>query len=485
MMRAQTHLDLEPGGLPWPRALRLSLLLGAAFAFALPATVAAQEIPDEFSLPAPSPTPTPAPQGPADERAGVRIGPRVIGEERTPAPTPTPQPSPRATVATPTPSPTRTPAPSSARTAAPTSQTTPTPSSSRTGQPAERQGAATASTSDDPDIRNEDAQGAEIAVDEPAGPGFETFDADSDAGADVGAGGWYDVDRVGEETDAASAPAATGIAGSTATDGSLIGSLGGLPGWISAALALLVALLGAVAWVLWRRREQATPALAAPDFDLATGVRRTFGESMPTSARSGVRARPGMGDTPSPGEKEPGSIAATAMREPTRVDLGLTIDEASRSVMRFTIEFTLEIFNRSDHALRDLNISAKLACAQRGAGNSAPVAGGQPIAQIERIGPQQSRRVSGKLQLPVEEITPISQGGKPVLIPLLHFTLDSEGQPAIARTFVVGTPSASSKTRVHPLLLEGPPGGFARLRAHLIRQPDLGDTAAARSTEPV
>lgn len=237
--------------------------------------------------------------------------------------------------------------------------------------------------------------------------------------------------------------------------------------------------------MLWRRRVQPPPALAAPDFDLANGVRRTFGESMPERAQPGARPRPGTGDASAMAREEFGATAATAMREPARIDLELTIDEASRSVMRFTIEFTLEVFNRSDHALRDLTISAKLACAKRGSRNAAPVAGGQPIAEIERIGPQQSRRVSGRLQLPIDEITPISQGGKSVLIPLLHFTIASAGEPGIHRTFVVGTPSATSKTRVHPLLLEGPPGGFARLRAQAIHQPDLGDTSVARSAEPV
>jgi hypothetical protein len=38
------------------------------------------------------------------------------------------------------------------------------------------------------------------------------------------------------------------------------------------------------------------------------------------------------------------------------------------------------------------------------------------------------------------------------------------------RTFVVGTPSETSQSRVHPLTLDGPPGGLPMLRAQMIKQ---------------
>jgi hypothetical protein len=248
---------------------------------------------------------------------------------------------------------------------------------------------------------------------------------------------------------------------------------------MGAALALLIALIAAAGWMLWRRREQAPLSLAAPASGLTPGLRRALPESgtpMGAAPARSAGAREPVYDSTRPAEAE-------APREPARIDLSLTVDDAARSLMRFTIGFTLEVFNRSDHAVRDLNVSAKLACARRGNRNAARVSGGQPIGAIERIGPQQSRKLTGKLQLPIEEITPIDQAGKPVLIPLVHIMLEGEGRPATTRTFVVGTPSTASKTRVHPLLLEGPPGSFARLRAQLIRQPDIG-AAAPRPTEP-
>ena len=82
--------------------------------------------------------------------------------------------------------------------------------------------------------------------------------------------------------------------------------------------------------------------------------------------------------------------------------------------------------------------------------------------------------------MPVREIKPIAQSGKPVMIPLVHFTLEAAKQPAMDRSFVIGTPSATSITRVHPLLLEGPPGGLPPLRAQLIKHPAPEPTRATQ-----
>jgi outer membrane biosynthesis protein TonB len=164
------------------------------------------------------------------------------------------------------------------------------------------------------------------------------------------------------------------------------------------------------------------------------------------------------------------SVAKPIPTSPLDVDLTLDIKSASRSLMRMSVEFTLEIANRSDQAVRDLNIAGELSSAREGAAGPAPVDKTQHLTKVDRIAPQQSRRVSGTLQLPMSEVTAIRQNGNPVVIPLIHFRLGSANQPAIKRTFVVGTPSAMSNTRVHPLLFDGPPGGLPPLRAQLIKQ---------------
>ena len=163
-------------------------------------------------------------------------------------------------------------------------------------------------------------------------------------------------------------------------------------------------------------------------------------------------------------------VAKANPTPPLDVALRLDIKSASRSLMRMSVEFTLEIANRTDHAVRDLNVAGELSTAREGAAGPAPVDKTKHLTKVDRIAPRQSRRVSGTLQLPMSEITAIRQNGNPVVIPLVHFRLGTANQPAIKRTFVVGTPSATSTTRVHPLLFDGPPGGLPPLRAQLIKQ---------------
>jgi hypothetical protein len=167
-----------------------------------------------------------------------------------------------------------------------------------------------------------------------------------------------------------------------------------------------------------------------------------------------------------------GPLASDAPSHPVtempRLDLALEVVSASRSLMMFTIDYRLNFSNRSDRAVRDLNVSAQLACAQRGSGNAPPVAGGQPVGTIERIGPHQTRTVAGQVQLPLSDVRAILQGQKPIFIPLLHLTMDSAGHTPFTRSFVLGTPSAVSQERLHPIPLDTPPGGVSGLKAREI-----------------
>lgn len=204
--------------------------------------------------------------------------------------------------------------------------------------------------------------------------------------------------------------------------------------WLAALLCLLLAGLGV--W-LWRKRSAGrVTKLAAP--------------SKPRPAPS-VDAING------------------AAQDPPRVDLGLEIVVATRSLMQFSIDYRVILSNRSNRAVRDLNVSAQLVSARRGAPNAPPIAGGQPLEPIERIGPQQSRAVSGRLQMPLAEVGAILQGRKPLFIPLLHVTIEGAGQPALTRSFVVGTPSEASGGRLHPIPLDTPPGSLQGLKAREIR----------------
>lgn len=232
----------------------------------------------------------------------------------------------------------------------------------------------------------------------------------------------------------ASAPAdAGGEAGTPSLSGA------SLPAWwpfAAGGLGALV-LLGGAALLLRRRRKARPLRLAAP------------GAEAPVAA--------------------PGTDSA-----PPRLDLALEITGATRSLMMFTLEYRLTIANRSERAVGDLHSALRLACARAGAGASAGAA--QALGGIARIGPHQARSLTGTLQLPLSAIAPLRQGRTPLFVPLVHVTLEGESLPALARTFVIGTPSPSG--RVHPIALDAPPGGIAGLVAQAVAAPPPASAAA-------
>jgi hypothetical protein len=198
-----------------------------------------------------------------------------------------------------------------------------------------------------------------------------------------------------------------------------------------------LALLGTGA-LLWRRRTPRVPQLPAP-------------------ALAGA------------------APAAPPPQDPPRLDLMLEITAASRSLMTFTLEYRLVIANRSARAVNDARVAVQLVCA-RSSGGGAPSAGAaQGLVDAGRIGPHQSRTVTGTVQLPLSAITPLRQGRTPLFVPLAHVTLAAEGLPAQARTFVIGMPSTLGGTsgRVHPIALDVPPGGIAGLVAQAVTLPPV------------
>jgi hypothetical protein len=186
-------------------------------------------------------------------------------------------------------------------------------------------------------------------------------------------------------------------------------------------------LLGA-AGLAWRRRQPKVLRLAAPD-PTARRMAADHGETLP------------------------------------RLEITLEVTSATRSVMTFSLGYRLTIANRSDRAVSDLGVAVQLAPAQRGDGNAAAPGAAQRLDRIARVGPHQARTITGEVQLPLSAIPPLRQAAVPLFIPLLHATLEGEGQSVLSRSFVIGTPSTSGAGRVHPIRLDTPPGGIAGLVA--------------------
>ena len=199
--------------------------------------------------------------------------------------------------------------------------------------------------------------------------------------------------------------------------------------WLAAGAALLASLLGAL--LLWRRRKPKELRLAA---------------------------------APTIPERDAEPVLA-------RIDLALEIPGATRSLRMFTLRYRLTLASRSDRAVNDLVVAVWLVCAKRGASNPVPLAAAQNIQPVERIGPHQSRTISGEVVLPLTAITPVMHGQAPLFIPLLNITIEGEGQQAIAKSFVIGTPGSGGEGRVQPLMMTGPPGALPELTARPIDPP--------------
>jgi len=184
-------------------------------------------------------------------------------------------------------------------------------------------------------------------------------------------------------------------------------------------------------------------------------------------------------------------VAETSIPAPVidlpRLDLTLDITGATRSVMMFTLQYRLAVANRSDRAVTDLNLAVSLACARAsantgaGTGNAPSPGAAQELATIARIGPHQARSVTGEVRLPLSAIQPLRQGKTPLFVPLVHVTLegggDNGGPRAMTRSFVIGTPSTSGTGRLHPILLDQPPGSVSGLAAQSIAIPPISAAA--------
>lgn len=212
------------------------------------------------------------------------------------------------------------------------------------------------------------------------------------------------------------------------------------PAWelIAAGGVGALALLGGGVF-LWRRRKPKVLRLAAPS---------------PAAARAAERGQ------------------ATV---PDLADLHLTLDvtTATRSLMMFTLGYRLNIANRSGRAVSDIRIAVQLVCARASANppgaNVPSVGAAQALSEAPRIGPHQARTITGQVQLALSAIQPLRQGTTPLFVPLVHVTIEAEGQPALTKSFVIGTPSSSG--RVHPIQLDQPPGGIAGLVAQAVAVP--------------
>ena len=139
----------------------------------------------------------------------------------------------------------------------------------------------------------------------------------------------------------------------------------------------------------------------------------------------------------------------------------------TRSFMNATLDYRVIVRNRTDAALTDVSLAARLVPAH----NALPVE--EQIADnhtdlprthaIERLSPGQSRTIEGKLTLPVNTIQPIRQGNAALFVPILQVRADNDEHGPVVRNTVVGQVSASGSDRLLPFRLDEGPRSYAPL----------------------
>ncbi|WP_428027815.1 hypothetical protein [Altererythrobacter sp.] len=322
---------------------------------------------------------------------------------------------------TPTPTPTPTPSPSATPSASPTIAAEPTilpPSGARTSAtPASRQPVPSSTIAARPEER-----APTPAVTAPA-PDESTPTTAQEP-----------------QPDAAPVPnALPTMPGELAEDAQASQSGESFPAWYWAVGALALLLLGGGIWALLKRRA----ALAEP----------------PTI------------EPPVVGQTDSGPVAGDKLR----FDATLEIESVMRSVMMVTVKYRLTVANRSGSALRDLTISADLVSARKASGAGEQLADKATslpqAASVERIGPHQSRSISGSVQFSTGEIEVLRQGQLPMFVPLLRLRIEGAAIETDTRTYAVGIGNGASGSRLHPLPLNGPPGSYQGVTARRITQP--------------
>lgn len=429
----------------------------AIIASLVSAPVMAQSANDFQLPPAPAPSNTPAVEGPVDDSGIIPVGPRTTP---TPAPTPSPSPAPTATlpsVLTPTPTPTGSPS-SGAPSPRATSQPVVQPTGSTARPAASRSPAAPISSRTPTGTRTPNTQRTPQPLPERTLVPLEESDAAPNEAGAIPAAPDSEA-ATNAPSGAASAPAAD--TAEVAADTSAASAMPDWLLWVLGAAAALLALFFGYGW--WRRRADAAPAelMAAPIKPATEEPKEAATEAAETIAQS---------DT--------APVAAPVAAAQPDLDLKLEVEKLSRSMMMITLKCRVTLANRADKAARDVTVSADLVSANRGlpmdAQVATPTAFLPEIGEAQRIGPHKTQSFPATITLPVQQLAAFNHGNKPMFVPLVRVRMDTKDAEPEFHTFVVGIaadPTLTASTKLHPVPLDGIPGGYENVRSRRIDNP--------------
>lgn len=139
----------------------------------------------------------------------------------------------------------------------------------------------------------------------------------------------------------------------------------------------------------------------------------------------------------------------------------------TRSFMNATLDYRVILRSRSDVALKDIAIGAKLIAAHGALPMEEQIASAQTelatAHRVERLSPSQSKTIEGKLTLPLNAIQPIRQGHASLFVPILQLRADAPGAEPVVRSTVIGQVGANGAARLQPFNLSDPPQSYAAL----------------------
>lgn len=198
--------------------------------------------------------------------------------------------------------------------------------------------------------------------------------------------------------------------------------------WWLAGLAALALLAFAVVW--WRRQSRAAPLRIEPP------VVRKDANPAATAQRAALTLRP----------------------EAIRL---------TRSVMAATLSYRLTVLNRGTEALTNVVIEADLGSASGDRPVEEQVAMAtralEPRHTLPRLGPGQSARFEGKVQLSLAQAGVLRQGNTPLMVPLLRLRTTAEGIAPNAQTLAIGQQGTGGSGRLQPFRLDEGPRGYEPL----------------------
>ncbi len=139
----------------------------------------------------------------------------------------------------------------------------------------------------------------------------------------------------------------------------------------------------------------------------------------------------------------------------------------TRSFMNATLDYRIILRNRTDSAVNNIAIGAKLVAAHGALPVEQQIAGAHTeldaAHRIERLSPSQSKTIEGKLTLPLSAIQPIRQGNASLFVPILQLRADGPMIEPVIRSTVIGQVAAGGTERLQPFNLGDPPQSYAAL----------------------